>query len=595
MNSYRAKILLPLTLVVFLVLASLGALLGPLFKEFYFEQMTDRIEKEADVVAFNVYQAGLDDEGKIQQIVSTLADQLDVRITLLSADQQVVAESDVEPDHTKDYSSRPEIEEAVRSGRGKEMRYSNTVGEELLYYTVQLEDEGETVGYLRLALALDELNRIYRDIWVFLFMSFSVAFLVIFALTSKITNQMIVPIEEATRVANQLAQGDFKARTYEGEANETGNLNRSLNVLAENLGQITKTYQMQQEHLETLIENMGSGLLLINAKGDITLANRSCKDIFQEDTNEWLHKLYYKAIKHKQIIKLVQEIFLTEKGKRRQLELPIRIELRHVDVYGAPIIGNNDRLKGIVLVFHDITELKKLEKARKDFVANVSHELKTPVTSLKGFTETLLSGAIEDKELSKKFITIISKESDRLESLIYDLLELSKIEDSQFQLNWQKVDLEEMIEDVKVMLEEPARKKNIDLKVKITGTPFIEGDPLRLKQIIINLMNNAIAYTPEDGVVTVRVREQTETVVVEVEDTGIGMNKKELPRVFERFYRVDRARSRNSGGTGLGLAIVKHLAEAHKAKVDVSSEVNKGTIFMLTFYKDKLHEEKNDS
>ncbi len=580
---------------MFLVLASLGALLGPLFKEFYFEQMTDRIEKEADVVAFNVYQAGLDDEGKIQQIVSTLADQLDVRITLLSADQQVVAESDVEPDHTKDYSSRPEIEEAVRSGRGKEMRYSNTVGEELLYYTVQLEDEGETVGYLRLALALDELNRIYRDIWVFLFMSFSVAFLVIFALTSKITNQMIVPIEEATRVANQLAQGDFKARTYEGEANETGNLNRSLNVLAENLGQITKTYQMQQEHLETLIENMGSGLLLINAKGDITLANRSCKDIFQEDTNEWLHKLYYKAIKHKQIIKLVQEIFLTEKGKRRQLELPIRIELRHVDVYGAPIIGNNDRLKGIVLVFHDITELKKLEKARKDFVANVSHELKTPVTSLKGFTETLLSGAIEDKELSKKFITIISKESDRLESLIYDLLELSKIEDSQFQLNWQKVDLEEMIEDVKVMLEEPARKKNIDLKVKITGTPFIEGDPLRLKQIIINLMNNAIAYTPEDGVVTVRVREQTETVVVEVEDTGIGMNKKELPRVFERFYRVDRARSRNSGGTGLGLAIVKHLAEAHKAKVDVSSEVNKGTIFMLTFYKDKLHEEKNDS
>ncbi|MBM7096475.1 PAS domain-containing protein [Bacillus sp. H-16] len=593
MNSYRARFILPLTLIVFIVLACLGALLGPLFKEFYFERMGDRIEKETGVIAYNVEQTGMENTAELEELVRTLAAELDVRITLLDSEKRVVAESAESPSQDQDYSGRPEIEEAVNEGAGSEIRMSNTLGEELLYYATELQNNGETIGYLRLGLTLGEMNRVYRSIWIFLLVSFSIAFLIIFALTSKLTNQMIAPIEEATRVAKQLAQGNFKARTFEGEANETGHLNRSLNVLAENLGQITKTYQMQQEHLETLIENMGSGLLLINAKGDITLVNRSCKDLFQEDTDLWLHKLYYKAIGHKTVIRLVQEIFLTEKGKRRHLELPIGIEMRHFDVYGAPIIGSNEKLRGIVLVFHDITELKKLEQARKDFVANVSHELKTPVTSLKGFTETLLAGAMEDPALREKFLTIISKESDRLESLIHDLLELSKIEGSHFLLNWQEVDLHEMIEDVKMMLQEQADKKKIDLKTKVMGNPKIEGDPHRLKQVILNLVNNAISYTPEEGNVTMRVREQAETVLLEVEDTGIGITKKELPRVFERFYRVDRARSRNSGGTGLGLAIVKHLSEAHKARLDVTSEVNKGTTFKVTFYKKRVEEKKD--
>ncbi|WP_026690635.1 two-component system histidine kinase PnpS [Alteribacter aurantiacus] len=592
MNSYRARFIFPLTVIVFIVLACLGALLGPLFKEFYFERMGDRIEKEAGVVAYNVQEIGMENTAQLEEVMGILASRLDVRITLLDADRTVIAESADPPGQDQDYSTRPEIEQAVSEGESKEIRMSNTVGEELLYYATRLEENGETIGYLRLGLTLGEMNRVYRSIWIFLLVSFSIAFLIIFSLTSKLTNQMIAPIEEATRVAKQLAQGNFKARTFEGEANETGHLNRSLNVLAENLGQITKTYQMQQEHLETLIENMGSGLLLINAKGDITLVNRSCKELFKEDTDQWLHKLYYKAIGHKKVIKLVQEIFLTERGKRRHLELPIGIEMRHFDVYGAPIIGSNEKLRGIVLVFHDITELKKLEQARKDFVANVSHELKTPVTSLKGFTETLLAGAMEDPTLREKFLTIISKESDRLESLIQDLLELSKIEGNHFQLNWQKVDLQEMIEDVKVMLQDQADKKKIELKTKVIGDPMIEGDPHRLKQVILNLVNNAISYTSEGGSVSMRLREQSQTVLLEVEDTGIGISKKELPRLFERFYRVDRARSRNSGGTGLGLAIVKHLSEAHKAKLDVTSEVNKGTTFKVTFFKKKVEDKK---
>ena len=192
---------------------------------------------------------------------------------------------------------------------------------------------------------------------------------------------------------------------------------------------------------------------------------------------------------------------------------------------------------------------------------------------------------MNDEVMRERFIHIIANESDRLESLIFDLLELSRIEDDQFKLDWQQVNLAEEVQAVKETLEKKAKEKSMDVAVKLEGNTEIEGDSVRIRQILTNLMNNAIVYTPEGETMTVRVKEQAETVVLEVADTGIGISRKEIPRIFERFYRVDRARSRDSGGTGLGLAIVKHLAEAHHAKLTVESEVGKGTIFRLAFYK----------
>lgn len=266
--------------------------------------------------------------------------------------------------------------------------------------------------------------------------------------------------------------------------------------------------------------------------------------------------------------------------------IPLAIERRHFEVYGAPIIGTNDVWKGILLVFHDITELKRLEQMRKDFVANVSHELKTPITSIKGFTETLLDGAMNDKNTLEAFLNIILQESGRLQTLIQDLLDLSKIEQQGFKLNIQTVDLVMMLNDVITILEGKANEKGISLMLETSGEHIIvEGDLYRLKQIFINLINNAITYTPNGGMVTVKIIENKKTVTAKVKDTGIGINKDEIPRIFERFYRVDKARSRNSGGTGLGLAIVKHLVEAHKGNISVQSQFGKGTEFTIEFHK----------
>jgi two-component system phosphate regulon sensor histidine kinase PhoR len=307
--------------------------------------------------------------------------------------------------------------------------------------------------------------------------------------------------------------------------------------------------------------------------------------VFQADPREHLYRLYHEVIEHKEINQLVEEIFMTEQKTRRQLVLSIGIDRRHFEVYGVPIFGTDNVWKGVLLVFHDITELKKLEQMRKDFVANVSHELKTPITSIKGFSETLLDGAMNDKAALEAFLSIILKESDRLQSLIQDLLELSKIEQHGFRLNVTEVNLNSQISDVLAILKRKAEEKQVAVEMVASEDVIIQGDPDRLKQVFINLLNNALNYTPKDGTVLIHLSEDDGHAVVRIEDTGIGIEKSEISRIFERFYRVDKARSRNSGGTGLGLAIVKHIIEAHKGSVEVESELGTGTVFTIKLLK----------
>jgi len=230
--------------------------------------------------------------------------------------------------------------------------------------------------------------------------------------------------------------------------------------------------------------------------------------------------------------------------------------------------------------------LKKLEQMRKDFVANVSHELKTPVTSIKGFSETLLDGAMNDQDTLEAFLEIILKESDRLQILIQELLDLSKIEQHGFKLTIGKVDVWKSITEVFEILRGKAAEKDISLTIgESSGNSVIEADPDRIKQVLINLVSNAITYSPNRGTITISVNDENNMVSIEVKDYGIGIEKSEIPRIFERFYRVDKARSRNSGGTGLGLAIVKHIVEAHKGNIEVTSEIGNGTTFTIKFFK----------
>lgn len=460
-------------------------------------------------------------------------------------------------------------------------------GLNLFYFWHPIYTEHEKLeGYVMLTSELPDILQLEDNTWFLLLGVLAISLVIIMIITLKISNRFTKPIEAATNTAIELAKGNFRARIYENPTDETRTLSKSLNILARNLQEMETTKEMQQDRLSTLIENIPSGVLVIDSKGFITLMNKSYKKMFRVNASDFLYKLYYEALTFNEVIQLIEEIFMTEKSIKKQMVLSLLIERKHFVVYGAPIISNADEWKGIVLVFHDITELKKLEQVRQDFVANVSHELRTPITSIKGFSETILDSDLKDEKMMREFLTIILNESNRLQVLIQELLELSKIEKQEFTLSLTRLDINSLILEIGAMFSRKVEKKNIELTIHQSPSQLmVNGDSNRLKQIFINLISNAIKYTPENGKVDVLISEDGPFAVVEVKDTGIGIEQNELPRIFERFYRVDRARSRDSGGTGLGLAIAKHLVEAHNGHIFVKSKIGQGTSFIVKFKK----------
>lgn len=581
MTNFRSRLLFALVSLIVAVLICLGILLGQLFKDFYLETMNKRIEKEAKMIALLL---GSETIEAARPQVQNMSKTLSARITVLDEKERTLLDTGRIANISDD-----DHEQIVRDILHSKSEKNLSIMEEkqnVYYYIVPFSRAGKEAGYVILSTPVSSLKKINQQIWGVLISSLGMALIVIILLGLKIADQYMKPIEAATKAAFELARGNYKARVYETHNDETGMLTHSINILARNLQEMSKIQEMQTDRLHTLIENVGSGLILIDSRGYINLVNRAYKEIFHIRPVDYLHRLYTEVFAHKEIIKLVDEIFMKETKIRKQLVLTVDIDRKYFEVYGAPIIGTNDEWKGIVLVFHDITELKKLEQMRKDFVANVSHELKTPITSIKGFAETLLDGAMKDERALEHFLSIILKESERLQSLIQDLLDLSKIEQHGFQLRIEQVNLTQLLTELIVMFYGKAEEKNIHLHLSAASPIYVAGDSDRLKQIFINLITNALTYTPKDGRVEVRVEEQLDEVLVHVEDTGIGIGENEIPRIFERFYRVDKARSRNSGGTGLGLAIVKHLVEAHHGYITVKSRIGQGTIFTVHFPKE---------
>jgi len=585
MTRFRTKLLIAIITLIAGVFLGLGILLGQLFKNYYVHSFNERLKKETALLEKEVI-----DKGGISSFnrkdINEISNMLGTRITLTDSQGKILIDTG-----TKEGAQEGLHEDIIRKSipkkSSRQTRLEVQDGTDLHYYWKPIVENHIITGYVFISTETGELKKAYRGIWWLISASLGIALAVIFLLGSRVAARYAKPIESATQVAIELAKGNYRARTYEDSMDETGMLSSSINALARNLEEMVRAQEMQQDRLSALIENMGSGLILIDSRGYINLINKGYKEIFHINPSDYLYQLYYEVIEHKEICRLIEEIFMTEQKASRQMYLNIGIERRSFQVYGVPIIGSNHVWKGVLLVFHDITELKKLEQMRKDFVANVSHELKTPVTSIKGFSETLLEGAMDNKETLEAFLSIILKESDRLQSLIQDLLDLSKIEQHGFALNITQFNLLAIIEEVITMLRNKADSKEIELQVECSEEHlFIEGDVYRLKQVFINLITNAIAYTPTNGLVKVKIQGVKEKVFVSVKDTGIGIEKEEIPRIFERFYRVDRARSRNSGGTGLGLAIVKHIIEAHQGNITVKSKVGTGSQFTIELFRD---------
>ncbi|WLV23767.1 ATP-binding protein [Aciduricibacillus chroicocephali] len=409
----------------------------------------------------------------------------------------------------------------------------------------------------------------------------AIQLIVLIIILLHMSERYIKPLDKTIETVDRLVKGDFRARIHQPASGQMSDLNDKINSLARNLSQLSIHEQMQKEQLATIVDNVEIGLVLIDEKGYIHYVNRKFTDTFGKQTKAYHGHLYYDVINNEKIHTLVQETFLYESNIKSQFV--IRKDLLKevfLEIVGVPIFNERTQLRGAVLVLYDISELKKLEVMRKDFVANVSHELKTPMTSIKGFAETLLDGAMDDPEALQEFLKIIYDESNRLQFLIDDLLTLSRLENDGFKISAEKVKLAALVQEIEPLIRHKAEKKEIRLTVEVEEEAEAVFDRERIKQVMINLLDNAINYTPEGGDVKLRVQVDSE-LIMQVEDTGIGIEEEAIPRLFERFYRVDKARSRNTGGTGLGLAIVKHIVELHKGNIKLHSVPGEGSVFTI--------------
>lgn len=448
-------------------------------------------------------------------------------------------------------------------------------------FLIQLTGLGVVLGQFFYLIDHQISTQVQHKYWLFLAVIISVFFFLSIFIASRVIRQYTKPIDFMTRTARKLAEGDYLARTPVEEIGNDNELGLSLNQIARNLQETSILRTMEKERLKTLIESMGSGLLIFGREGTVNLLNGVFEKTFGFSSDTLIGKSVKEIGLPEEIEVLIEDVFLTEKVTERQ----IRRDEKHFNVYGAPVIGRHGNWLGIVIVFHDITKLVRLEEVRKDFVANVSHELRTPITSIKGFTETLLDGAMNEPQLMKDFLEIIQKESDRLDVLIDDLLELSRIEREGFHLQYESVHVSDVIDDAIKIVSGPFEKKGMNIILQGKSGIDFEADKGRLIQVMVNLLINSINYSKERTTIFITTSETEDQVIIQVRDEGIGIKKDELPRLFERFYRVDRGRSRESGGTGLGLAIVKHLIEAHAGKVTVESELGVGTSFTITLPK----------
>ncbi|WP_432358162.1 two-component system histidine kinase PnpS [Sporosarcina sp. UB5] len=423
--------------------------------------------------------------------------------------------------------------------------------------------------------------QVQRKYWVFLFAILLTAYFISIVVCARVIKQYAKPIDLVSETAEKIARGDYLARAQIDDNGNHNELGVAVNQIARNLQETSILRAMEKERLKTLIESMGSGLLMFGREGSVNLVNGVFEKTFGFKRDELMGKTFMDIGLPEGIGSLIEDVFLTEEVHERQ----IRNDQSHFNVYGAPVIGHYGNWLGIIVVTHDITKLVRLEEIRKDFVANVSHELRTPITSIKGFTETLLDGAMNDPATLKEFLGIIQKESDRLHLLIIDLLELSGIEREGFQLQYSNVVISDIVDNAVEIVNGMLEKRNMNIVTDIQSEISVEADSDRLIQVMVNLLTNAISYSKEHTTITIEVFETIDEAIINVKDEGMGINQAELPRLFERFYRVDRARSRDSGGTGLGLAIVKHLIEAHGGKVTVESELGVGSVFTIRLQK----------
>ena len=499
------------------------------------------------------------------------------RITVVTADGLVLADSQSDPRTMENHAGRPEVIQALAQGSGRSIRHSATINRDLVYYAVQQTSLSGQTYILRFAFPVETvghaLSPFRRSLWLSSVLILVIAGMVVVLVARNFSDR----IDRLTAFSQRVAEGDFRAQPSDDTGDPLDVLSSSLNQTASRLDRTIRTLTEERNLSSAILGSMVEGVLVVNAAERVVFANHSFAEILDMSAPPLAGSGLVEWVRQTELIEAVRKVLAGE--PRVESEIVTGTLRQH---YFAATVASvrTTGTDGAVLVLHDITDLRKLERVRRDFVANVSHEFRTPLTAIQGFAETLLAGAIDDPQNRGRFLEIIVEHSRRLARLTEDLLMLSKMDADRLEFETRRIPVAAFIDSCMETAEPRARDKDLRLSVnRAEKIPDIAGDRRRLTEVLQNLLDNAIQYTPSGGQIMVSAGAADSEVVFTVSDTGIGIPQAEQPRIFERFYRADVARSREVGGTGLGLSIAKHLVEGHGGRIWVESEIGQGSQF----------------
>jgi two-component system phosphate regulon sensor histidine kinase PhoR len=529
-----------------------------------------------------------EDTAHLESLVTTLSGKIKCRITVIDNLGKVLADTEKSQKEIlvmENHLYRPEVKMALANEVGIDTRYSSTLKIDMLYVALPIKENKELIGVIRLALSLESVEKTLNEIRKTVLFGLIFALVLAFVLGSIIAAQTIRPINRMIQVSRRFSKGDFSRRIIQVSKDEIGELAVTLNKMAQDIEDKIKEVKIQNQKLAAIFNSMIEGVIVIDKAGYVVSVNPTIEKIFTILRKDVEGKIFLEAIRNNDIAEVISAAL--KKGKSLSSEIVLIYPVRRVfEVNATPIFDastplginpeqgrriDNNVISGCLVVVHDITEIRRLETVRSDFVANASHELKTPLTSIKGFVETLLEGALDDKENNRNFLKIIWNHTERLDSLVNDLLSLSHLESKEIMLKKTNFNLRQQIEGIISGFSSQLKKKNIEIKNELPVGLSVTADKDRLEQVVTNLIDNAIKFNKEKGFVRIYGEETNGKVKIIVEDSGIGIPEKDISRIFERFYRADKARSRELGGTGLGLSIVKHIVELHSGSVGVES------------------------
>jgi two-component system phosphate regulon sensor histidine kinase PhoR len=570
-------------LIIVIALFTITWYLSWLLPDFYHNQVAEGLQARANLIKDQFLEKlRVEDFKGMEALCKELGKSSSTRITIILPNGKVAADSEENPADMENHSNRPEFKDAFEEGIGKSVRFSHTLDQNMMYLAVPIKEQGKILAVVRTSVPVVAVNEKLYDLNNKIILSAIIVAICAAIATLIVSRRISQPIKQMKETAQRFALGQLELRVPLLKQGELTELAQALNEMAQQLQDRIQTITQQRNELKAILSSMVEGVVAIDSNGYIVNINEAAANFLNTDIAKAQGSSIEEVIRNTEFQEFIKGILNEEQSGQTDVVLSGR-EDRIVRLDGANLTDSKGGKSGAVIVISDMTRMRRLEDVRRDFVANVSHELRTPITSIKGFVETLLEGAIQNPQQAERFLRIIAKHSDRLNAIVEDLLSLSSLEEGseKRKITFEKTSLKHVLDSVIAMSMIKAEVKDITIELDCDESIEVKINTNLLEQAILNLVDNAIKYSEPAGKVQIKAYHTNKTVVISVRDYGCGIPRIHQSRIFERFYVIDKSRSRKLGGTGLGLAIVKHIAEVHGGKVTIESSPGAGSTFFL--------------